>query len=157
MNAIAHACEALYAQNGNPVTSLMAEDGIRALARALPGIVAEPDGLEARTAALYGAWLCGSCLGMVGMALHHKLCHVLGGSFGLPHAETHTIVLPHAMAYNAAAAPWAMARIATALGAADAAMGLHDLAGRLGAPRALRDLGMPANPAATPSGSWTCL
>ena len=147
MNAIAHACEALYAQNGNPVTSLMAEDGIRALARALPGIVAEPDGLEARTAALYGAWLCGSCLGMVGMALHHKLCHVLGGSFGLPHA----------MAYNAAAASWAMARIATALGAADATMGLHDLAGRLGAPRALRDLGMPANPAATPSGSWTCL
>ena len=94
--------------------------------------------------ALYGAWLCGTCLGSVGMALHHKLCHVLGGTFDLPHAETHTIVLPHAVAYNAPAAPEAMDRIARAIGAENAAQGLFELARRLGAKLALRDIGMPA-------------
>ena len=77
------------------------------------------------------------------MALHHKLCHVLGGAFDLPHAETHTIVLPHALAYNAPAAPEAAAHIAAALGAEDGAQGLYDLIGRLGGPRALKDIGMP--------------
>jgi ABC-type branched-subunit amino acid transport system permease subunit len=61
------------------------------------------------------------------MSLHHKLCHVLGGSFDLPHAQTHAIVLPHATAYNAAAAPEAMMRIARALGAPNTAFGLYDL------------------------------
>jgi maleylacetate reductase len=143
INAIAHAVEALYAQDRNPITSLMAEDGLKALARALPRIVATPSDVEARSDALYGAWLCGTCLGSVGMALHHKLCHTLGGLFDLPHAETHTAVLPHATAYNEPAEPGAMARIAQALSASNAAEGLYDLAGRLGAKRALRDLGMP--------------
>jgi maleylacetate reductase len=143
INAIAHAVEALYARDTNPVTSLMAEEGIRALARALPAIAAKSDDREARTEALYGAWLCGVCLGTVGMALHHKLCHTLGGTFDLPHAETHTIVLPHALAYNAPAVPDAMARIARAINAADAAQGLYDLARRLNAKLALRDIGMP--------------
>jgi len=144
MNAIAHAVEALYAKDRNPAISLMAEEGIAALARALPRISLEPRNREARFDALYGAWLCGTCLGSVGMALHHKLCHVLGGMFDLPHAETHTVLLPHAVAYNAPAAPNDMARIARALGEADAAGGLYVLAGRLGAKRSLRDLGMPA-------------
>ncbi|HLG79574.1 MAG TPA: maleylacetate reductase [Bradyrhizobium sp.] len=143
INAIAHAAEALYARDGNPLITLMAEDGIRALAKALPAIAANPDDREARTEALYGAWLCAVCLGAVGMSLHHKLCHTLGGTFDLPHAETHTIILPHALAYNAPAAPEAMVRIARALGASDAAQGLHELARRLGAKRALRDIGMP--------------
>ena len=144
MNAIAHAVEALYAQDANPVTSLMAEEGIRAIARALPRIVASPSDVEARSDALYGAWLCGTCLNAVGMALHHKLCHTLGGSFDLPHAETHTVVIPHATAYNAAAAPVAMQRIAAALGAPNAAQGLFDLAHKLNAPTALAALGMKA-------------
>ncbi|MDQ0469907.1 maleylacetate reductase [Labrys wisconsinensis] len=143
MNAIAHAVEALYAQDRNPIIAMMAAEGIRALARALPRIVETPHDAEARSDALYGAWLCGTCLGAVGMALHHKLCHTLGGAFDLPHAETHTAVLPHATAYNAPAAPEAMGAIAEALGAAEAAPGLYDLAARLGAPLALRDLGMP--------------
>jgi alcohol dehydrogenase class IV len=143
INAIAHAVEALYSPDRNPIISLMAEDGIAALARALPVIVSDPSDRSARSDALYGAWLCGACLGAVGMALHHKLCHTFGGTFDLPHAETHTVVLPHAVAYNAASAPEAMARIARALGMSDAAWGIYDLAGRLGAPRALRDLGMP--------------
>jgi maleylacetate reductase len=145
MNAIAHCVEALYAANKNPVISLMAEDGIRALAESLPTIVAAPDNLEARTRAQYGAWLAGASLGAVGMAIHHKLCHTLGGTLNLPHAETHTAVLPHAVAYNRAAAPEAMDRIARALGAADAAAGLFDLAVAVGARTSLRDLGMRAS------------
>lgn len=145
MNAIAHCVEALYAENANPVTSLMAEEGIRALARALPVVVARPDDLEARGEALYGAFLAGSTLGAVGMALHHKLCHTLGGTFDLPHAEVHTAVLPHAAAYNAAAAPAAMARVANALETDEAAAGLFDLAAKLGAPTSLQAIGMAEN------------
>lgn len=142
MNAIAHCVEALYAENANPVTSLMAEEGIRALAGSLPGIAKDPVTLETRGDALYGAWLAGLSLAAVGMALHHKLCHTLGGSFNLPHAETHTIVLPHAVAYNSAAAPEAMQRIARALGARDSATGLYDLAAMIGAPLALKEIGL---------------
>ena len=143
INAIAHAVEGLYTQDANPMVSLMAEEGIRALGSALPRVVRDPGDVEARSDALYGAWLCGVVLGSVGMALHHKLCHTLGGTFDLPHAETHTVVLPHAAAYNAAAAPEAMARVARALGVKDAPQGLYDLAKGLGAPVALKDLGMP--------------
>src|ERR1700751_3970539 len=106
----------------------MAQEGIRALGQGLPRVRQQPEDLAARGDCLYGAWLCGACLGAVGMALHHKLCHTLGGTFELPHAETHTIVLPHAMAYNAPAVPEAAGRIARALGAADAAGGLYELA-----------------------------
>ena len=144
INAIAHAAEGLYAQDSNPVMDLMASEGIGALGRALPAIRANPADLNARGDALYGAWLCGVVLGNVGMALHHKLCHTLGGSFNLPHAETHTVVLPHALAYNAAAAPQAMARIAQALGGTSAARSVFDLARDNGAPVALKDIGMRA-------------
>ena len=142
LNAIAHAVEALYAPEGNPLTALMAEEGIRGLASALPRIVDDPVDRDARAQALYGAWLCGLCLGQVGMALHHKLCHTLGGSFDLPHAETHSVVLPHAVAYNSVATE-AMARLVRALGAeGDPALAVHALAVRLGAPTSLRALGM---------------
>ncbi|MBL8384364.1 MAG: maleylacetate reductase [Burkholderiales bacterium] len=145
MNAIAHAVEALYAVDANPVISLVAEEGIRALAAGLPALMTAPRDLAARADALYGAWLCGIALNGCAMALHHKLCHTLGGSFNLPHAETHTVVLPHAVAYNAPAAPAAMRRIAAALGAAGAAAGLIDLERRLGTPRSLAAIGMPAD------------
>ncbi len=144
INAIAHAAEGLYAVDRNPIMDLMAEEGIAALGRALPRIVARGSDIEARSDALYGAWLCGTVLGHVGMALHHKLCHTLGGSFNLPHAETHTIVLPHALAYNSLDAPQAMARIARALGSASAPQAVYDLAKHNGAPVALRDLGLKA-------------
>jgi alcohol dehydrogenase class IV len=143
MNAIAHAVEALYARDRNPIVTLMAEEGLRAFAAALPAIVASPHDLDARTEAQYGAWLSGMCLASTAMALHHKLCHVLGGTFDLPHAETHAIVLPHATAYNAPAAPEAMAKIAAALRASDAPQGLFDLAQSLDIPLALKDIGMP--------------
>ena len=142
INAIAHAAEGLYAVDGNPVMDLMAEEGIAALGRALPLLHADARSLTGRSAALYGAWLCGSVLGHVGMALHHKLCHTLGGSFNLPHAEVHTIVLPHALAYNASAAPAAMARIGRALRSDDAPQAVYELARAHGAPLALRDIGL---------------
>ncbi len=142
LNAIAHAVEALYARDRNPIISLMAQEGIRSLARALPRIKTDANDIDARSGALYGAWLCGTCLGAVGMALHHKLCHTLGGTFNLPHAETHAVILPHAVAYNAPAVPQAMSEIAQALGADDAALGLFHLAGELGVRRSLREIGM---------------
>jgi maleylacetate reductase len=143
INAIAHAAEGLYAQDASPIHSLLAEEGIRAIAAGLPRVIANPADLDARGDCLYGAWLCGAVLGAVGMSLHHKLCHTLGGTFNLPHAETHAIVLPHALFYNSAAAPEAMVCIGRALNAATAPGGVHDLARKLGAPTALRDIGMP--------------
>lgn len=143
MNAIAHAVEAMYSQNTNPVLNLMAEEGIRALSTALLKIAnGGTEDPEARAEALYGAWLCATCLGTGGVALHHKLCHVLGGSFGLPHAETHTIVLPHALAYNAPAIPEAMERMRRATGSADPAGHFFDIAEQAGVPVALSALGM---------------
>ncbi|HWH48254.1 MAG TPA: maleylacetate reductase [Burkholderiales bacterium] len=149
MNAIAHCVEALYAEDANPITSLMAEEGIRALAHSLPKVVGDPDDVEARAEALYGAWLAGACLGNVGMAIHHKLCHTLGGSYNLPHAETHTVILPHAVKYNREAAKDAMARIARALGAngrakTDPAGALYDLARKIDAPLSLKSIGLKA-------------
>lgn len=144
MNAVAHAAEGLYAPDGNPIMSLMAEAGVAAIASALPRLCAHPQDMTARTDALYGAWMCGKVLGHVAMSLHHKLCHTLGGSFNLPHAETHTVVLPQALAYNTPAAPAAMARLARAMGSQTAAQGAFDLAQRHGAPVSLRELGMKA-------------
>lgn len=141
LNAIAHAVEALYAKDCSPLVTMIASEGIAALAESLPVIVQAPDDVGARTRALYGAWLCGICLGAVGMALHHKLCHTLGGSFGLPHAEAHAVILPHALAYNAPAVPEAMTRLRTVLGD-DPAVALHDLGRAIGIPTGLKALGM---------------
>ncbi|ABQ71513.1 iron-containing alcohol dehydrogenase (plasmid) [Rhizorhabdus wittichii RW1] len=143
LNAIAHAAEALYAPNVSPVVAMIAEEGVRALVGALPRLANDPANVVARSDALEGAWLCGICLGLVGMALHHKLCHVLGGTFDLPHAETHSVVLPHVLAYNLEVVPDARNRLARAVGHADPALALHQLAARLGAPTSLASLGMP--------------
>ncbi|KAF7957131.1 maleylacetate reductase [Cupriavidus sp. UYMU48A] len=149
MNAIAHAAEGLYASDSNPVSRWMSREGIAAFGRSLPVIAAAGHPMdeaqrEARSDALYGAWLCGAVLGSVTAGLHHKLCHTLGGTFNLPHAEVHTVVLPHALAYNAPAAPEAMAAIAQALGArhGNAPLAVFELAAKLGAPTSLRELGL---------------
>ncbi|CAG9936207.1 unnamed protein product [Clonostachys rosea f. rosea IK726] len=144
INAIAHAVEALYARNGNPIINLLAQEGVRALAEALPEVKKDPKSISARSKALYGAWLCGTCLGSVGMSLHHKLCHTLGGSFGLPHSETHTIVLPHALAYNAPNIPSAMDALSKALPESngDAVHGLNVLLSKLEVKRDLKSFGM---------------
>ena len=142
-NAMAHALEALYARDRNPIVTLMAQEAIAKLAAALPEVSARPNDLSARTDALYGAWLSGVCLGSVGMALHHKLCHTVGALFDLPHAETHTVLLPHTIAYNTPAASDALGRAASAIGARDAATGVFELEQRLGMPLSLAEIGMP--------------
>jgi maleylacetate reductase len=145
LNAIAHAVEALYAKDFNPIVLLMAEEGVRALVQSLPRLMEKLDERLARIDEQYGAWLCGSCLGVVGMALHHKICHALGGVFDLPHAEMHPVLLPHVAAFNAVAAPQALGGVGRAIGGEDAGQGLYELSGRLGIPRSLRELGMPAD------------
>ena len=151
INAIAHAVEGLYAPDGNPVIALQAEEGIRAAAAAVLQLPSCPGDIAARSEALYAAWLCGAVLGSVSMGLHHKLCHTLGGTFDLPHADVHTVILPHALAFNAAHAPQAVARIARALDAAGVAAGanvparLFALIGAAGAPTSLAAIGMPAS------------
>jgi alcohol dehydrogenase class IV len=135
--------EALYARNTNPIISLLALEGTSALATSLSQIVKDPSNIEARQKAQYGAWLCGTCLGAVGMSLHHKLCHTLGGSFNMPHAETHTIILPHALAYNAPAIPEVMRKLAEVFPGSDgdAIKGLNLLLEELQVKRGLKDFG----------------
>lgn len=145
INAVAHAVEALYAPEVSPIVVHLALEGIRALAHSLPRAVVTPHDVPARAEALYGAWLCGTCLGAVGMALHHKLCHTLGGAFDLPHAATHAVMLPHALAYNAPAIPDVMAALRTVLATSDPVGALYALAGSLGVERSLAALGMPEN------------
>jgi maleylacetate reductase len=142
INALAHAIEGLYAENANPIISALALEGIHALAHNLPDVVANGSNLEARAQCLYGAWLCGCVLGNVGMALHHKLCHTLGGSFNLPHAETHTVVLPHVLAYNAHAAAGPLERASHALGGVNAARAIFALSANHGGPTSLAALGL---------------
>jgi maleylacetate reductase len=145
MNAMAHCVEAFYASGANPITSLMAEEGIRALSRGVPVAVKHPEDLDGRTETLYGAYLAGAAFAVAGSGIHHKICHVLGGAYNLPHAEMHTVVLPHAVAFNEPAMPEVMDRVVRALGEKgerSAAAGLYDLAERIGAPTALKDIGM---------------
>ncbi len=141
LNAMAHAAEALYARDRNPLSSALAVQGLQAMVDGLPKVAANPADLTARAQTLYGAWLCGTVLGQVGMALHHKLAHVLGGTFDLPHAETHAILLPHTIGFNARNAAAELAPLAGML-MAEPGPGLHAFARSLGAPMALRDLGL---------------
>lgn len=142
LNAIAHAMEGFYAPDRNPVTEALSRDALAAFAAALPVLREDPKNAWARAQALYAAWGCSVTLGQVSMALHHKLAHVLGGSFGLPHAETHAILLPHTTAYNEAEVPGLLAPIRDALGGETAGGALWAFAQRIGAPLKLADLGL---------------
>ncbi|WP_327341664.1 maleylacetate reductase [Streptomyces europaeiscabiei] len=141
-NAIAHAMEALYAPDASPIVSLMAEEGTRSLGAALPIIAVNPGDLGARTDALRGAWLCGACLGATTMSLHHKLCHILGGTFDLPHAATHTVLLPYVAAFNLPTAPAADQTLRRALATDDIPRHLARASAELGAPCSLAELGL---------------
>ncbi len=142
LNAMAHAAEALYAKDRTEETNKLAIEGIRAFAKSLPEVLENPGSLAAREETLRGAWACGAVLGRVGMALHHKLCHTLGGSFDLPHAQTHAVVLSHAIAYNAVAVPELLAPIQEVLGREGPGRAIWDFAGSIGAPQSLKELGM---------------
>lgn len=142
LNALAHCVDSLWAPRVDPINSALAAEGIRALTLGLPQIVAEPTGIDGRERALYGAYLSAVAFASAGSGLHHKICHVLGGMFDLPHAQTHAVVLPYVLAFNAPSAPEAAERMASAFGSSDAVTGLADLRERLEAPSALRDYGM---------------
>ena len=142
MNAIAHSVEALYAKDRNPIISMMAEASIKAMGNALPVLMDEPTNAEAHSEALYGAWLAGVCLGAVGMAIHHKICHTLGGTFNLNHADIHALMIPYTAAYNREAASDAMVQIARALGAADGPEGIYRLTQRAASKRSLAEMGL---------------
>ncbi|KAL7928937.1 hypothetical protein V8C35DRAFT_316881 [Trichoderma chlorosporum] len=144
LNAMAHAVEALYARDANPITSMFAIKGIQTLATSLPRIMRNPKDIAARSDALLGAWLCGKCLAGASVSLHHKLCHVLGGTFNLPHAETHAIILPHALAYLAPSIPDVMKKLAESIpdSNGNAVSGLNTLLSKLGITYSLKDLGM---------------
>lgn len=142
LNAIAHAAEGLYAPDRNPIATMMSIDGMRALKEALPVLIDNPRDGAAREKALYGAWLCGTVLGQISMSLHHKICHTLGGSFDTPHAETHSVMLPHTIGFNASAVPGLMTPVSDIFGGATPGQALYDFAKSIGAPMALRDFGL---------------
>jgi maleylacetate reductase len=144
LNGMAHCIDSMWAPRADPINAALAAEGIRALSAGLPLIAADPSGTEGREQALYGAYLSAVAFASAGSGLHHKICHVLGGTFNLPHAQTHATVLPYVLAFNAPAAPGAAARIAAAFGTADALAGLQELRTRLDAPKALADYGFTA-------------
>ena len=144
LNAIAHAAEGLYAKDANPITNFMSIEGMKSLAESLPKIIKDPKNLDSRSEALFGAWLCGSVLGNVGMSLHHKLCHVLGGSFETPHAETHSIMLPHTIGFNSISESEKLLPINRIFGDTPG-RGLYNFCKSLNAPLALKDLGITEN------------
>ena len=146
MNAMAHAVESLYAEDKNPIVSLMAIESIKSLTAALPIIVKDRTNIEARQKASYGAWLAGICLGSVGMAIHHKICHTLGGTFDLPHAQAHAIILAYSVHYNRNADVEAMDRLAEALevdSREELGLAIYRLNESLGIEMALKDIGLP--------------
>ncbi len=141
MNAVAHCVEAFWAPGATPLTESAASEGLRRLAAGVRASLRSPRDPASRATALAGAWLAGEAFA-AGGALHHKLCHVLGGMFDLPHAELHAALLPYTAAYLLPAAPEAERRIAAALGAGDAAGGITALARDLGTPASLGELGL---------------
>jgi maleylacetate reductase len=147
-NALAHCVEAVWTTRADPITETTAVEGARALSTGLRKTLEAPRDLDARSNLLYGACLAGSALATAGTGLHHKLCHLLGGTYNLPHAETHAAVLPQVARYNAPAVPRAKARLEAALGTADLATGLYDLFTEAGIPTNLRDLGLTEDQAA---------
>lgn len=145
LNGMAHCIDSLWAPGADPINAALAGEGIRALSRGLPKIVADPESIDGRDEALYGAYLSAVAFASAGSGLHHKICHVLGGTFNLPHAQTHATVLPYVLAFNASHAPEAEARAAAAFGTGTALEGLEKLRRQVAAPQRLSDYGFTAD------------
>ncbi|UDY23402.1 maleylacetate reductase [Nocardioides sp. Kera G14] len=147
LNALAHSVDAMWGPRVDPIDQALAQEGIRGLAAGLPLVADDAASIEGIEQTLYGAYLSAVAFASAGSAMHHKICHVLGGMFNLPHAQTHAAVLPHVLAFNAPNAPEAERRIAAAFGSATATEGLRSLRETLGVhvevPRALKDYEMP--------------
>lgn len=142
MNSLAHCVEALYAKVKSPISDMMAIEGIKALTSGLPNSIDDTNDLMARSQVLYGGMLSGYCVTLAGIAIHHKLCHVLGGHHGIPHGESNSVILPYAVAYNESSAPEAMEKIRDAMGTNSASGGIYDFARLINVPKSLKELGM---------------
>ena len=142
LNALAHCIDSMWAPRADPINQALAAEGIRALNTGLPAIKADTDNLAGREECLYGAYLSAVAFASAGSGMHHKICHVLGGAYNLPHAQTHAVVLPYVLAFLGPAAPAAEARIAAAFGTARALDGLNTLRSTLDGPTALADHGL---------------
>ena len=142
LNAVAHAIDGFWAPKADPINAAMGAEGLRALIPGLRGLAADPDDLDARERVLYGAYLAAVAFGSAGSGIHHKICHVLGGAYGLSHSEMHAIVLPYAVEFNAPAAPEAAERVSRALGGGSATAGLYRLRRDLGVTASLAELGL---------------
>ena len=142
-NALAHCVEGCYGPGANPVTTLSAIEGIRVLSASVPRLATDARDATVRSELLYGAYLAGAVVAVVGVGLHHRTCHVLGGSYGLAHAACNAVILPHAIAYNAPAVPDLARRWADAMGTDDPAGFVFDLTAAAGLPTGLGELGLP--------------
>lgn len=140
MNAMAHAVESLYAPDANPIVLTLAEEAARRLAAALPRLKADPKDIDARTDALYGAWLAAAFRASIGLS--HTIAQRVRQNFATEHAATHAAVLPYAAAFNLVAAPAARERLARALGASDPARALYDVNVACGLATGLKELGL---------------
>jgi maleylacetate reductase len=143
INALAHCVDAMWGPRADPIDQALAGEGIRGLAAGLPQVAADGSSIDGIERTLYGAYLAAVSFASAGSGMHHKICHVLGGMFNLPHAQTHAVVLPHVLAFNAPNAPEAERRIAAGFGSATANTGLAALRKAVDAPVALKDYGMP--------------
>lgn len=151
MNGLAHCIEGLYSKAGSPITNILALEGIVRFDRALRQVAASPNDPSARANLLLAAHVSGMVLASARSCLHHALCHVMGGTFGVAHGDVNSAMLPHALRFNAAAAAHELAPVAARLGLpgqpADAAnqlvRWLQDLQQATGVPTRLRDLGIP--------------
>ena len=146
LNAMAHCVDSLWAPKADPINQVNALEGARALASALRRIHLDPSDSAAHAEAFYGCYLAAVSFASAGSGLHHKICHILGGTFNLPHAQTHATVLPHVLAFNAPAVPDLAARLARVLSTNsslpdDAVGALRDLYREVQAPQALSDIG----------------
>jgi alcohol dehydrogenase class IV len=142
LNALAHCVDSMWAPRTDPINQALALEGIRVLGTGLPDVVRDPAGIDGREQALYGAYLAAVAFASAGSGLHHKICHVLGGMYDLPHAQTHAVVLPYVLALNAPSVPDSERRIAAAFGAPAALDGLRRLREQVRAPRSLREYGL---------------
>src|SRR5947209_524765 len=153
VNALAHCIEALYSITRNPLSTAAAIGGVRAIMHALPRCYVAGNDIEARTEMLTGAFLAGTALSNVAMALHHGLCHVLGGTAGVPHGIANSIILPHAMRFNLESTTLQLAPAAEVMGisladkGSEAAVGeaiqrIYDMIGSMNLPQHLRGVGV---------------
>ena len=142
MNALAHCVEACYARHVNPLVPPVALEGIRRIVRSLPLCITNGRNLDAREDLLPGAYLAGFSIGNARMALHHGICHALGGRTGVAHGVLNAIMLPHVMRFNADAVPGTMSAIAEALREPSAPGAVAALAASLPVPHRLRDAGV---------------